>query len=40
LALTDEAIMGIKRMKAEVETWFRHQPEIGFPPGRAGEGVR
>jgi hypothetical protein len=40
LALTDEAIMGIKRMKAEVETWFRRQPEIGIPPGRAGEGVR
>lgn len=40
MALTDEAIMGIKRMKAEVETWFRHQPEIGFPPERAGEGVR
>ena len=40
MALTDEAIRGIKRTKAEVETWFRRQSEVGIPPERASEGVR
>ena len=39
MALTNQAITGIKRMKAEVETWFRRQPEVGIPPERVGEGV-